>query len=338
MSVHSPSWEPKLMKWALEAVEHNPAHEPSHMEDVFYPLAENLRLAEAYAHCSRITHQNSRTFYLASALLPAEKRRAVRALYAFCRVTDDLVDHGDGNAEANLQTWAEAALARAPNRNNLVLAAWADTCRKFHIPGCYARQLIEGVGRDLAQARYETFDELATYCYGVASTVGLMAMHITGFAGLEAIPYAVKLGVALQVTNLLRDVGEDWQLGRLYLPLRELARFGLSEADVAAGEVSREWQAFMQFQIARARQLYAESLPGIQLLAPDGRFAIASAALLYQGILADIEEHGYDVFHRRAHLTGLEKIGRLPRIWLLQKNLQPPAGLGQAQEENSLQI
>jgi 15-cis-phytoene synthase len=159
------------------------------------------------------------------------------------------------------------------------------------------------------------FDELTEYCYGVACTVGLMSMHITGYHGPEAFPYAIRLGVALQLTNILRDVGEDWKMGRLYLPKEELDAFGLSEDDIQSGMVTSRWRDFMRFQIERARRLYSESLPGIQLLNLDGRFAIAAAAELYQSILTRIEENDYDVFHHRASLTKWGKLSRLPGIW-----------------------
>jgi phytoene synthase len=142
-----------------------------------------------------------------------------------------------------------------------------------------------------------------------------MSMHIVGYADKAAIPYAVKLGVALQLTNILRDIGEDWERGRLYLPLDELAAYGLTEAAVADQYRGYRWQAFMRFQIARTRRLYDEAMPGIALLERRGRFAVAAAAELYRGILADIEAHNYDVFTRRAHVSNLQKAARLPRIW-----------------------
>jgi phytoene synthase len=123
------------------------------------------------------------------------------------------------------------------------------------------------------------------------------------------------LGVALQITNILRDVGEDWGLGRLYLPLEELAAYGLSEADVARDRVDERWRAFMRFQIARNRRLYAEAWPGIALLHKDGRLAVAAAGEFYRAILDDIEAHDYDVFSRRAHLSAWGKLSRLPGIW-----------------------
>jgi phytoene synthase len=142
-----------------------------------------------------------------------------------------------------------------------------------------------------------------------------MAMHIIGFSSEAAIPYAVKLGVALQLTNILRDIAEDWRAGRVYLPQDELAAYGLTEDAIATGYVDSRWSEFMRFQIDRNRRLYSESLPGIAMLNADGRFAIAAAAELYQAILTDIEAHNCDVFSRRSYVSLPGKLGLLPRIW-----------------------
>jgi phytoene synthase len=142
-----------------------------------------------------------------------------------------------------------------------------------------------------------------------------MSMHIIGYGGSEAIPYAIKLGLALQMTNILRDVAEDWQRGRVYLPQDELVAFGLTEGTIADGHVTERWRQFMRFQIERNRRLYAEAWPGIEMLNRDGRFAIAAAAGLYGAILEDIERHDYDVFSRRAHINRWGKLRRLPGLW-----------------------
>jgi phytoene synthase len=149
-------------------------------------------------------------------------------------------------------------------------------------------------------------------------------MCIIGFEGRPAIPYAVKLGVALQMTNILRDVGEDWRSGRLYLPQEELDAYGLNEEDIAAGRVDERWRAFMRFQIERNRQIYAEAWPGIALLDQDGRFSIAAAADLYRGILDDIEAHDYNVFNRRSYVNTLGKLSRLPGIWWRSRTVKAP--------------
>jgi len=303
------SWESVLLAMAQEG---------SHGEDTavnHHSHADTAALNQAYDFCEAITAHHSRSFYLASTLLPQPKRRAVRALYAFCRVTDDLVDSHTTQAHAALARWRGQAFATNPPVYEPVAYAWAETRRRFHIPVRYAEQLVEGVARDLSQTRYETFADLATYCYGVASTVGLMSMHIIGFTAVKAIPYAVKLGLALQLTNILRDVAEDWRRGRLYLPQEELAAFELTESDLAVGKVDARWRAFMQFQISRNRQLYEEAWPGIALLAKDGRLAIGTAAEFYRHILSDIEAHNYDVFTRRAYVSTWGKLRRLPGIW-----------------------
>ena len=301
------SWENRLLALAHEGLESHIAFEPI--------VADEEILAQAYQKCEQITKEHSRTFYLASALLPVEKRLAARALYAFCRVSDDLVDRRSDSSARNLQEWRWRSLSNHPSPNDPVALAWADTRSRFNIPKRYAEQLIDGVARDLGQNRYASFEELSAYCYGVASTVGLMAMHITGFSGPEAIPYALKLGVALQLTNILRDVGEDWRAGRIYLPLDELNYFGLTENDIAEGTIDNRWHDFMKFQIERTHRLYVEASPGIAMLDPDGRFAIAAAAELYQDILDDIEDHDGDVFMRRAHTSKWGKLRRLPLIW-----------------------
>ena len=311
------SWELPLISLAHEATNIATHSERPSFQDV-------MGLNQASEYCTKMTAVHSRSFYLASALLPVEKRAAVRALYAFCRVTDDIVDNplpSDGTPATadqirhRLQIWKQRVFSSLPPTNDPVALAWVETQSRFQIPPRLVEQLIDGVLADLDKTRYATFDELAAYSYGVASTVGLMSMHIIGFNGPEAISYAVKLGIALQLTNILRDVGEDWRKGRLYLPLEELAAFDLGEADIAAGRVDDRWRAFMRFQIARNRRLYAEAWPGIATLSPDGRTAIAAAADLYAGILTDIEKHDFDVFRRRAHLNGRQKLGRLPRIW-----------------------
>jgi phytoene synthase len=190
-------------------------------------VADEATLAAAYVTCEQVTRQHSRTFSLASGLLPSDKRRAARALYAFCRTADNLADGKVDQPGAKLRYLRESVLGVRPVGDDPVLTAWADTAASYRIPLRYAEQLIDGVEHDLVLRRYPTFEDLSVYCYGVASTVGLMSMHITGYSNQQAIPQAIKLGVALQLTNILRDVGEDQRLGRFYLPLDELASFGL---------------------------------------------------------------------------------------------------------------
>ena len=217
--------------------------------------------------------------------------------------------------DAQLDYWREVVQSASSPDSDLVAAAWTDTLARYHIPRHYALQLIDGVHRDITQTRYQSFEELATYCYGVASTVGLMSMYIVGFESNDAVPYAIKLGVALQMTNILRDVGEDFRNGRLYLPRDELALYGIREADIGAGIVTDAWRLFMKFQIDRTRALYQEAWPGVQLLEREGQLAIGAAAVFYQGILDAIETNDYDVFNRRASLSAWEKISLIPSLW-----------------------
>lgn len=281
--------------------------------------AGDAALRKAYKQAEKITAQHSRSFYLATGLLPEEKRSAVRALYAFCRTVDDIVDESsDTERDSQLDYWRAMVETTAFADHDLVGAAWADTLARYHIPRHYALQLIDGVARDLSQIRYQTFADLATYCYGVASTVGLMSMYIIGFEANEAVPYAIKLGVALQMTNILRDIGEDYQNGRLYLPREELVFYGIQESDIAAGRITENWRQFMSFQIERTRQLYRESWPGVKMLEKEGQLAVGAASVFYQGILDQIEKSGYDVFTRRASLSAWGKVRRIPSLlWLL---------------------
>ncbi len=302
MNLKVSHWEDDLIRLAQEGIETERIHSTSDLD-------------RGYLQAEQVTRLHSKSFYLASGLLPYAKRRAVRVLYAFCRFTDDIVDESSADATEALATWRARALAAQPPSDDPLLHAWYDVRVRHRIPLTYVRHLLDGIALDLTQTRYETFDELARYCYGVASTVGLMAMHIIGFKDKSALPYAVKLGVALQLTNILRDVGEDLSQGRIYLPQEDLRHFQYCEHDLEHGIIDARFRALMDFEIARTRQLYAEAWDGIRLLSRDGRLAIAAAADLYRGILRKIQYNDYDVFHKRAHLSATEKLVRLPRLW-----------------------
>jgi phytoene synthase len=309
------NWENQLLTLAGN-IQH------PHTRPFFSYWAGDIALQQAYKQAEKITAEHSKSFYFASGLLPEEKRSAVRALYAFCRTVDDIVDESsDGERDSQLDYWRGMVNSGSFEESDLVAAAWADTLTRYHIPRHYALQLIDGVARDLFQTRYQTFDELATYCYGVASTVGLMSMFIVGFHAREALPYAIKLGVALQMTNILRDVGEDYHNGRVYLPREELVFYGIHESDLCDGHINDNWRQFMKFQIERTRQLYAESWAGVKMLEREGQLAVGAASVFYQGILDEIEKRDYDVFTSRASLNTLGKISRIPSLWLKVKSL-----------------
>ena len=272
-------------------------------------------LADAYAICEAITRHHSKSFFLATAFLPSEKRRAIRALYAFCRWSDDIVDIPENDIGYSLDGWASHAQSDPSNTPlDPVLTAWNDTRRRYHLDPTLIDELLAGVRMDLSIKRYATFDELWTYCYRVASTVGLLSMQIIGYEE-GATPYAIKMGVALQLTNILRDVGEDARRGRIYLPLDELSQFGLREGDILDGVMDDRWCRLMQFQIERAYRLYDEGWEGIRLLNKDGRYAVAAACAIYRGILPILERNGYDNHHRRAFVPTSQKLLMLPGIW-----------------------
>jgi phytoene synthase len=274
-----------------------------------------------------IIRSHSKTFYFATALLPHAERRAIRSLYAFCRASDDLVDCADTTRQ-DLDAWRAEVDLPAERQRNPILLSWAGMREKYGINRTYEEELLNGIEMDLAFHMYETWDELETYCYRVASTVGLLSMPIIGLAkGASfdhAARYAIKLGIALQLTNILRDVGEDAELGRVYFPKEDLERFGLSESDILRHVYDQRFIDLMRFEIARARRLYREALPGIALLGRHARPAVGAAALLYGAILNEIEAIKYRVHAHRAHLSGIKKICMVPVILLRVLTLRRP--------------
>lgn len=279
----------------------------------------------AYRACTEIIRKHSKSFYYSARLLPHAKRQGIMALYAFCRTSDDLVDASDSQvdraaareaARDALAQWATLASCQSPDKAHPVASAWAETRSRFGIPTHLTDELLSGIRMDLTIDRYENWDDLWVYCYRVASTVGLMSMYITGAETMDAVPYAVQLGVALQLTNILRDIGEDARTNRVYLPAEEMARFGYTEEMLFAGVINSNFTNLMEYQIARAHALYNAARPGIAMLPRDSRIAVAAAADFYRGILGKIRAARYDVFSRRAHLSFGEKLSALPRIWL----------------------
>jgi phytoene synthase len=268
-------------------------------------------VAAAYPVCRELTRHASKTFYLASNFLEPEKRRAVWAVYAFCRTADDIVDRiapaGERLAAiADLEGRLVAAnrgFAREP-----IFIAYADAVRRYGIPLEPALALLRGARLDVTVRRYESYDQLLEYCYLVASTVGLLVSPILGYTSPEALEYGITLGRAMQLTNILRDVGEDARMGRIYLPAEDLQRFGYSEASLMNGEINDAFVALMQFYFARVRELYTQAEPGIAMLNADSRYTVRLALKLYSGILKEIEANGYDVFTKRAYVPLRSKL------------------------------
>ncbi|MBA3534140.1 MAG: squalene/phytoene synthase family protein [Ardenticatenales bacterium] len=272
-----------------------------------------LSLEEAYGTCEAITRHYSKSFYFATAFLPEEKRHAIRAFYAFCRWSDNIVDEPAQPLGYSLEGWAAEARGEA-DESHPVLLAWHDLRQRYALSEEIIDELLAGMRMDLTVTRYSTFEALWLYCYRVASTVGLLSMQIIGHEE-GATPYAITLGVALQLTNILRDVGDDARRGRIYLPLAELEACGLTEQDILDGRCDARYQTLMRFQIARAQRLYDEAWPGIARLHPEGRLAVATAATAYRAILPAIERNGYDNHHRRAQVSLARKLAMLPRLW-----------------------
>lgn len=273
-----------------------------------------LTLEESFRICAEVTRLNSKSFFFSSQFLPPQKRRDIRAFYAFCRTSDDVVDRPSEDVALALARWITIVHTPGSVPNHPVLCAWRDVEQRYAVPTLLVDELLAGMAMDLAMHRYQTFEDLWLYCYRVASVVGLISMHIIGYQpGAES--YAIKLGVALQLTNILRDVGEDARRGRIYLPQEDLARFGLTDADIFAGCRDERFQALMRFQIARADALYDASWPGIAMLNPDGQLAVAAASEVYRGILRRIERNQFDVFTRRAQVPLHSKLLILGNVW-----------------------
>jgi phytoene synthase len=281
----------------------------------------------AYDLTEEVIRQNSKTFYFATQLLPHFARKAVRVLYGFCRASDDLVDRREATV-ADVEAWRAAVDLPLERQTDPILFAWTMVRDHFHVNRQYEQELLDGIEKDLAFQPYATWKELEQYCYQVASTVGLLSIPIIGVANgssfEEAAPFAVQLGIALQLTNILRDVGEDLQYGRMYLPLEDLYRFGLKLEDLYQRVYDTRFIQLMKFEIERARQYYRASLPGIKLLNPAAQPAVGAAALLYEAILDEIERNQYQVYEKRAHTSGLRKISMLPEIFIKIWGLKKP--------------
>ena len=269
------------------------------------PADGAARLDECYRVCRDIARVHSKTFYLSSLFLSPPKRRAVWAVYAFCRTADDIVDRMAPPRDrlGAIAGWEQGLLDAYDGRaSDPIYVAFADAVRRFEIPVEPALDLLRGARMDITVRRYDTYEQLRDYCYLVASTVGLLVLPVLGSITPAAARYGVALGRAMQMTNILRDVGEDARMDRIYLPGEDLRRFGCTEASVMDGVRDERFRQLMRFEIARVRTMYAEAEPGIALLAPESRYTVRLALSLYRGILDRIEANRYDVFTRRAHV------------------------------------
>jgi phytoene synthase len=266
--------------------------------------------------CAAIAAEHGRTFYLASRLLPPPRRRAILATYAYCRTADDIVDKADAfgpdAALKALDRWEQQL--DAPT--DPVARAFAVARAEYAVPVEPVRELLVGIRMDLDVSRYASWPDLQRYCHLVAGTVGLMVAPILGCRNKSALEHATILGIAMQLTNILRDVAEDGRNGRLYLPLDEVAAFGCDPESIVAGVGGPGFPDLMALQIRRARALYARAEAGMSALCPSGRLTATAASRLYSKILDEIEMLNYDVFSRRAHVSTGRKVKSLPGVFL----------------------
>ncbi|XP_066378739.1 phytoene synthase 1, chloroplastic-like [Miscanthus floridulus] len=295
-------------------------------------------LKEAYDRCGEICEEYAKTFYLGTMLMTEERRRAIWAIYVWCRRTDELVDGPNANyiTPTALDRWEkrlEDLFAGRPY--DMLDAALSDTISKFPIDIQPFRDMIEGMRSDLSKTRYNNFDELYMYCYYVAGTVGLMSVPVMGIAPeskatTESVySAALALGIANQLTNILRDVGEDATRGRIYLPQDELAQAGLSDEDIFKGVVTNRWRNFMKRQIKRARMFFEEAERGVTELSQASRWPVWASLLLYRQILDDIEANDYNNFTKRAYVGKGKKLLALPVAY--GKSLLLPCSLRNSQ-------
>jgi phytoene synthase len=269
-------------------------------------------LEQSYAYCRAVAKKRARNFYYSFVLLPAEKKNAMCAIYAFMRYCDDLSDE-PGATRTAMDRWRQAltdAFSGNPD-GNPAWPAFLDSVRRYGIPHEYFYEMIEGVASDLEPRSIRTFEELYRYCYRVASVVGLTTIHIFGFAAPgareAALPLAEKCGIAFQLTNILRDVREDAGLGRIYLPAEDLERFGVSAQDLTQGRRTEQFGRLMEFETERARCYYRESAPLLNLIAPESRASLWAMIAIYSSLLDHVAQSHYDVLIRRISLSSAEK-------------------------------
>lgn len=278
-----------------------------------------LQLKEAYEECRLITKREAKNFFYAFITLPPQKRRAIYAAYAFCRHCDDAVDQDnskDGKLEAlsDLQSQLEATYQNRPQ--GAVFTALGHAAQTYRIPKEYFQDVISGVEMDLTKHRYETFDELRLYCYRVASAVGLICLEIFGYRDPKAKEHAVDLGLAMQLTNIMRDVQEDLKRDRIYIPQQEMEQYGYTEEDLRLGILNDPQRRLMGFQAQRAREYFQSGAKLMPYLSPRSRACPAVLAQLYRHILDRIEGNNYNVFDDRIRLSGREKLLVTTTTWL----------------------
>ena len=275
-------------------------------------ITNHNRAQFKYARSS--TTHYSKSFYLSTCLLPRHKRWATFALYGFCRHIDNLTDIPRDRSEKEIVrelNYLEAEIKtayRTGESEHPVVGPYISVAKKYDIAQEYSLELIKGVQMDTHINRYETFDDLYLFAYRVAGVVGLMMTPLLGFKNPDAMKYAEKLGVAMQLTNILRDIREDKEMNRIYIPMEEIRMFGLDENHFFDEKMSDNFKNLMKFQIDRAHNLYDEADKGIKMLDRDAQFAIYSASKIYRGILRKIELQNYNPFQGRVFVPQSKKV------------------------------
>ena len=272
-------------------------------------------LQASYAECKRLNALHGKTYYLATLLLPKSKRPYVHALYGFARYADEIVDDlastltVDEKAKA-LSTWGDKILydLASGRSDDAVGRALIDTVNRFHIPHAHFEAFLHSMTMDLTVTEYQTYEDLLEYVYGSAAVIGLEMVPVLGVLEEGAYECAKKLGIAFQLANFIRDVGEDLDRGRIYLPLEELAQCGVSREMLEARVLTPQIIEALKFQIARVRQLQAEATPGIKMLEAASRPCIEAASTLSCGIVDEVEKIGYDIFNKRAKTSTARRL------------------------------
>jgi phytoene synthase len=275
-------------------------------------------LRASYAECKRLNSLHGKTYYLATLLLPPAKRPFVHALYGFARYADEIVDDlasplSDQEKAAALEKWGQGVLAdiKSGTSNDHIGRALVDTIDRFNIPISYFQAFLHSMTMDLTVSEYQTFEDLMEYVYGSASVIGLQMVPILGITGVDnegALACAQKLGTAFQLANFIRDVGEDLERGRVYLPIEELRAHGVSSEMLEERVLTPQIKAALQEQIERVRDLQRQATPGIELLAPESRACIEAASELYCGIVDEVEKIDYEIFDKRAKTSTWRRI------------------------------
>ena len=272
-------------------------------------------LQASYAECKRLNALHGKTYYLATLLLPKSKRPYVHALYGFARYADEIVDDLASTLTVEekataLSSWGEKILndLASGRSDDAVGRALIDTVNRFHIPHAHFEAFLHSMTMDLTVTEYQTYEDLLEYVYGSAAVIGLEMVPVLGVLEEGAYECAKKLGIAFQLANFIRDVGEDLDRGRIYLPLDKLALCGVSRQMLEARVLTPQIIEALKFQIARVRQLQAEATPGIKMLEAASRPCIEAASTLYCGIVDEVEKIGYDIFNKRAKTSTARRL------------------------------